>query len=521
MIYGTEPVITVQDLPVGEMRPDGSIIPYTYTLQEIAAPEGYSVNPEIITWQFEPKQGDGQSFAHETVVIHQESVKDQKTRLYFSKQDFDVLGDDNTEGAFIDGAILSIYEVTGKDEHDQPVYDKDAPFTTWTTRKLEKRHKVIGLIAGHTYILVEDTAPKGWNLMKPVLFTVSSDGRSIQGLSNQMESIEIQRVSKNDYELDTINRDTTSIEQVKLKGRYVTQIYYELTDANKDLIESWIGAGEEHVIRKPFASVSEGSAYTITEYCRYSDGTVLVTDRFTKTFWFDENGEIKIPTREIDHVNETLSYADGTKITAFIPDADNQEKQVKNPLQKDDLVITRLSADGASALAPDQAIFERIRMINTDHKTADMVLTVTVDADTSIIDPGTGTFDGEKLVFHFESVAPGEAAYAAFTTQVSGEASTIEAKAEYNGIVRETQKTVPVLTYGKVVLFNELTGSGKERYKDQKTSFRVKLYDASTGRELPGTYSYSGSRTGMIKSGDTISSLVMNMSRSILVTIKM
>ena len=163
--------------------------------------EGYSVNPEIITWQFEPKQGDGQSFAHETVVIHQESVKDQKTRLYFSKQDFDVLGDDNTEGAFIDGAILSIYEVTGKDEHDQPVYDKDAPFTTWTTRKLEKRHKVIGLIAGHTYILVEDTAPKGWNLMKPVLFTVSSDGRSIQGLSNQMESIEIQRVSKNDYEV--------------------------------------------------------------------------------------------------------------------------------------------------------------------------------------------------------------------------------------------------------------------------------------------------------------------------------
>ena len=92
------------------------------------------------------------------------------------------------------------------------------------------------------------------------MFTVSSDGRSIQGLSNQMESIEIQRVSKNDYELDTINRDTTSIEQVKLKGRYVTQIYYELTDANKDLVESWIGVGEKHVIRKPLSSVSEGSA---------------------------------------------------------------------------------------------------------------------------------------------------------------------------------------------------------------------------------------------------------------------
>ena len=130
------------------MRPDGSIIPYTYTLQEIAAPEGYSVNPEIITWQFEPKQGDGQSFAHETVVIHQESVKDQKTRLYFSKQDFDVLGDDNTEGAFIDGAILSIYEVTGKDEHDQPVYDKDAPFTTWTPENWRRGIRLLDLSQG-------------------------------------------------------------------------------------------------------------------------------------------------------------------------------------------------------------------------------------------------------------------------------------------------------------------------------------------------------------------------------------
>ena len=83
MIYGTEPVITVQDLPVGEMRPDGSIIPYTYTLQEIAAPEGYSVNPEIITWQFEPKQGDGQSFAHETVVIHQERRKGSEDQAVF------------------------------------------------------------------------------------------------------------------------------------------------------------------------------------------------------------------------------------------------------------------------------------------------------------------------------------------------------------------------------------------------------------------------------------------------------
>ena len=65
-------------------------------------------------------------------------------------------------------------------------------------------------------------------------------------------------------------------------------------------------------------------------------------------------------------------------------------------------------------------------------------------------------------------------------------ASTIEAKAEYNGILRGNPEDSAGINLWKVVLFNELTGSGKERYKDQKTSFRVKLYDASTGRNFQG-----------------------------------
>ena len=39
---------------------------------------------------------------------------------------------------------------------DKPIYDTSTPFTTWTTKKAEKSHEVIGLIAGHSYIFVED-----------------------------------------------------------------------------------------------------------------------------------------------------------------------------------------------------------------------------------------------------------------------------------------------------------------------------------------------------------------------------
>ena len=503
-VYGAQPTITVHDLAVGEQQADGTVIPFTYTLQEIAAPDGYSINPEIVTWQFDAKLSNGQSFANETIVIHQESVKNRKTRLSFSKRDFDALDDDNTDGAFVEGAILSIYEVTGKDANDKPIYDTSTPFTTWTTKKAEKSHEVIGLIAGHSYIFVEDKPPKGWNQMKPVVFTVSNDGRNIVGLSNQLESIGITKIRQGDHPMDTINRDTTSIERVDLKGRYVTQMYYVLTDAAKQVITNWNSAGTDHVLEKGSVPITEGAAYTVTEYCRYSDGTLLTTDKFTKTFWFDEDGRITIPTREMDHVEVSLSYADGTQIAKFIPEAGNLEASIVNPLQQEDLLITRTSADGASALSPDQAIFERIRVLNTDHKTADIVLTVTTDTETRIIDPGTGTLDGDTLIFTFSNVAPGEETYASFVTQVSGVASTVYAKAAYNGIVSETQKTVPVLSYGKVVLFNELTGSGKECYSDQRTWFRVKLMNSQNGQELLGTYPYSGSRSGTLQSGDII-----------------
>ncbi len=55
----------------------------------------------------------------------------------------------------------------------------------------------------------------------------------------------------------------------------------------------------------------------------------------------------------------------------------------------------------------------------------------------------------------------------------------------------------------ELTIFNELTGSGKDLYSDEKTDFRVSLYN-STGEELQGIYEYIGSQTGEIRSGEII-----------------
>ena len=65
---------------------------------------------------------------------------------------------------------------------------------TWITSKEEKGHLLEGLTAGQTYVWVELEAPAGYLLMKPVLFTVSEDGRSIVSISNNLSAIRVDTV---------------------------------------------------------------------------------------------------------------------------------------------------------------------------------------------------------------------------------------------------------------------------------------------------------------------------------------
>lgn len=56
-ISDTNGVVTVKDLPVGEVSQDGTITPYTYKLREITPPDGFAASSVIKSFQFDPDKG--------------------------------------------------------------------------------------------------------------------------------------------------------------------------------------------------------------------------------------------------------------------------------------------------------------------------------------------------------------------------------------------------------------------------------------------------------------------------------
>ena len=65
-------------------------------------------------------------------------------------------------------------------------------------------------------------------------------------------------------------------------------------------------------------------------------------------------------------------------------------------------------------------------------------------------------------------------------------------------------KTLPVLQKNKLTVFQELTGTGQEFYKEEESTFRIFLYGEG-GEELRGIYPYEGSKTGVLRSGGSVS----------------
>lgn len=67
-----------EDLQVGEVLDNGAIRPFWYELQEVEAPPGYELNPEVIRWQFAPDTGVI-SYPWNALAQYQVTVTDRKT----------------------------------------------------------------------------------------------------------------------------------------------------------------------------------------------------------------------------------------------------------------------------------------------------------------------------------------------------------------------------------------------------------------------------------------------------------
>lgn len=290
-LYGVFDMIRVERLPVGAVQPDGSILPYQYEMKEIVPPEGYAANAEVFKWQFAPDRA-GVSYAPGESAGMQITVQNALTRIVIGKREFDKVG------AIVEGAELAVYEVLGRDEKNQLIYEEAHPLDVWMTYQSEpESHVLEGLIAGRSYLLKELQVPDGYYPMEPILFTLSADGRKISDISNQLSAVKIHFAVDDEKE--------TFIQAVTIAGRCAVRTEYETARRGESSLE-------------------------ITEKTVYSDGATRVTGHWVMTDAPEAEWNTPVSMREVTDVVLSVEFADGTPIAAFHPKNGMMEMTIQN-----------------------------------------------------------------------------------------------------------------------------------------------------------------------------------------------
>lgn len=183
----------------------GLVTGKTYTLKELAAPDGY-VAADDITFTAED----------ETSV----EMIDVITKTFVSKKS-------NADDKYLAGAQLAVYDKDGN-EIDKWVTDNTV-------------HEIDGLKLGETYVLKELSAPDGYVVADDVEFTVSEAETNVE----MLDMITVTRVYKFDAET----------------GDPLSGASLELRDKDGKVIDSWVSDGSAHMV----TGLKVGEEYTLVE----------------------------------------------------------------------------------------------------------------------------------------------------------------------------------------------------------------------------------------------------------------
>lgn len=199
----------------------------TYTLVEVEAPKGWVLaNPVEFTVK--------NDFQNQDVSMTDIRVKAHKF--------------DETTEKYVEGADLEVYD------------DKGELVDAWTTGK--DFHYINGLVAGHSYTMVETKAPKGFAIALPINFTVEDNGKD-------------QEVVMINKKVITAKVDTSI---VMLPGAEL-----EVYDSKGNLVDSWTSDGSAHEIE----NLKIGETYTLVE-TKAPEGYAIATPI---TFTVEDNAK--------------------------------------------------------------------------------------------------------------------------------------------------------------------------------------------------------------------------------------
>ena len=199
----------------------------TYTLVEVEAPKGWVLaNPVEFTVK--------NDFQNQDVSMTDIIVKAHKF--------------DETTEKYVEGADLEVYD------------DKGELVDAWTTGK--DFHYINGLVAGHSYTMVETKAPKGFAIALPINFTVEDNGKD-------------QEVVMINKKVITAKVDTSI---VMLPGAEL-----EVYDSKGNLVDAWTSDGSAHEIE----NLKVGETYTLVE-TKAPEGYAIATPI---TFTVEDNAK--------------------------------------------------------------------------------------------------------------------------------------------------------------------------------------------------------------------------------------
>lgn len=294
---------SLENLPIRGRYESGIEGPCVYEVKEVQAPEGYCLDNTVYRFRFDE---DTES----TVILHEMMIENEPTEISFSKTDF-------ATGHFIVGANLAVYQTKIENGEFTAIGE---PIERWISGP--EPHKIVGkLSCGKTYLLVEESAPKGYLLASPVRFTISGDGKRILSITENMSTVQIR-----------FEGDTDSIKSICMTGRVATEIRTQREDRDElSVLKEWLlfsdGSQvllEQETFRQETGSKTahgRGERYPIgTEYCLLDSEGVRI-DRwstYVDTLSHEilnirnDEGHLRFESGASYYLEEEVLFNDGT-----------------------------------------------------------------------------------------------------------------------------------------------------------------------------------------------------------------
>ncbi len=414
------------------------------------------------------------------------TVTDEKTRISISKTDFE-------SGLFVKGAKLAVYRV--KTEDGAYVPDGD-PVESWVSTGTA--HVIEGkLLAGHMYLLKELSAPDGYVLQEPYLFTVAEDGRRISAVTDQRNVIEVKTA-------DSLH---DAVERLSIQGRKGVRLEAVLTDRDTGE-ETILPDGHEPLLSRE-DGLSEGHRYTLVQRIIFSDGSIYPLEKMIFRLTFGESGTFPIPLRRLQETRLKLVSSDGTVVEEW--SVENTEgygyrheivnKEYESPVR---ILVTSENGKDGAAVQGDSIIRYEITYRNDDREVKDLVITAELSDGLTFMPANSSAGaekDGSRIHFTIPDAEPGEEGSLTVTASVEPQFTGFLSCVVSDGS-REACAVNPAVPEGALTVLSTVSGTD-ETLKEEEITYHITIRKKD-GSPFYGSVSYVGSHSGTIKSGESV-----------------